>query len=704
MPTEPLRGEYQEILKRDLGYAYPLAESPAEYLDRLRGANQLPPLETLQGHAQDDSQVFRVAIKLSIPESLLTEEFRSLGIEQVVGVGESHRLKDARSIAKLDLAERLYRMLEEPTSYLSGKLRDASQVKKTAFIPISLGESLKARVGEVCRMLNVTETFAILPEPVGATGRAMAARGRRDIHHRNAHLKFRTLPETAVRSIKPPGRETSSRLPISKLFVTLIECIDQHNVTILSAATGSGKTTQLPQYILDAYAQVREYFARPPSVLVTQPRRIAAKSVAQRVASERDTLSAGAGRAVGYSVRFDSKPASDAGEGTIMFCTAGVLLRRLQREPDLQSISHLILDEVHERDVFTDILLLVVKNLLRRRPDLRVILMSATMEAEKFVRYFEEGGYSVGKVLDIEGTNYPVTMHHLDDLLPGRQARLPPLEAMSYETQAFVRAEMEPEAGETTMNDLIIKNPALQEIPLDLMAALVEHIVESQPQGAILVFLPGWEEITELQTLLNGRLEASQVEIHLLHSTSPIGSADAAFRRPPAGVCKVILATNIAESSVTIPDVVYVLDSGRQKVMHYDQRLRMNVLEPCWISKANLRQRLGRAGRCQPGVYYAFYSKRRAGLLPEQTQPELLRLGLDEVCLNLKAMGFAEPSAELLSTAIDPPERIAVRNAIDRLRRLGAIDNDELLTPLGAALSNIPLHPGTTTALPRARV
>lgn len=691
LPDIPTRGTANEAAQQR-EWTFPTHDEANCYIDRLVNLAKLSPPVLTSGVNRDDYGIFRAALTLEIPEELLCEEFQS--IQAVVGVGESRLMKDARIIARRDLAERLYRVLATPLDYVRerAKLADASEL--THYIPVSLSAGLCKELKDTCDWFSDSGVFQFSPEG-DEDERGASILSRDDPLHRRSTRKFATLPDSVIRKLCPPSRE-ASRLPIATLFQDLIRSIDRNSITILSAATGSGKTTQLPQYILDAYGHCRSFYERPPSVLVTQPRRIAAKSVAQRVADERERMEEGLGRAVGYSVRFDSKPPTNVADGAIVFCTAGILLRRLQREPDLASITHLILDEVHERDVFTDVLLLVVRKLLRKRPDLRVILMSATLEAKKFVDYFEQAGYSVGTVLDIDGTNHPVTEYYLRDILRETGAKI---DAMSLETQGFISAEIKGDAALTDFDEsskeIIIRDRELQEIPFDLMAELIDDIVEKEPDGAILTFLPGWEEITELHQMLSSRFDPSRVEFHLLHSTAPAGSAEAAFRRPSPGVRKIILATNIAESSVTIPDVVYVLDSGKQKVMHYDQKLRMNVLEPCWISRANLRQRLGRAGRCQPGKYFGFFEAKRVERLPDQTLPELLRLGLDDVCLNLKAMGLTESSVRLLSTAIDPPERMAVKAALTRLKCIGAIDEDEMLTPLGRVLANIPINPGT---------
>lgn len=642
---------------------------------------------------QRQNKPFTVVAHLSgLSPNLLAEPYQNIG--RVAGMGVQMRSRDAEKLAKLDLAERLYRVLRDAEEFLPAACRRVLSKSRTRFLRISLSAELRQRIVQTNRLLGETGVFQMHPH-LEEDSAASTFKANQHRPFAAPSRGFTPLSKHIINGLTPPGQETP-RLPIYGLFHRIITCIEDNNVTILSAATGSGKTTQIPQYILEYYLQAKEHFDRPPSVLVTQPRRIAAKTVAQRVATEREQMRPGGSQSVGYSVRFESKPPTALQDGSILFCTAGVLLRRLQKDPNLASVTHLILDEVHERDVFTDILLLVTRGILKQRPDLRLILMSATMSAEKFVNYFREGGLRVGTVLDVEGTNYLVTDMYLGEIMQKFNIRR---DRLSSESQEYLQTELSlTRTDENRESALIVEEEALKVVPLDLMAELMCSIIKEKPPGAILAFIPGWEEITQLHQLLQARLPpgigGDSIEYHLLHSTSPLGAADAAFKRPPPGVRKVILATNLAESSITIPDVVYVIDSGKQKVMHYDQRLRMNILEPCWISKANLRQRLGRAGRCQPGEYYGMISRERSRGLPEQTLPELLRLSLDEVCLNLKAMGLTGAAGRILGTAMDPPERGAVRAAIERLHQIGAIDAEERVTPLGRLLANLPLHPG----------
>lgn len=692
----------REVLPSDFkGLPFRSTNDASDFIEGVRRAAQVE-LGILKS-PQRPSKPFIVVAHLSgLSPHLLAEPYQH--IERVVGMGVQMRSRGAETLAKLDLAERLYRILRTPEEYLPASCRRVLSKDRTRFLTISLSAGLRQRIVQTNRLLNESGIFQTYPH-LDDESTALNLKGRQSKPLADPPSRgFTPLPKDIINGLTPPKRE-SSRLPIHELFHRIVTCIEGNNVTVLSAATGSGKTTQLPQYILDYYLQAREHFDRPPSVLVTQPRRIAAKTVAQRVATERGQMHPSGAQAVGYSVRFESRPPTALQDGSILFCTAGVLLRRLQKEPNLASVTHLILDEVHERDVFTDILLLVTRGILKQRPDLRLILMSATMSADKFVNYFREEGLRVGTVLDVEGTNYPVTDMYLEEMVQKFNIRT---DNLSRESQEYLKTELSlVRTCEIQENALIVEEEALKEVPLDLMAELMRNIITQRPPGAILVFLPGWEEITQLHQLLQTRLppgiNGESVEYHLLHSTSPLGAADAAFKRPPPGVRKVILATNLAESSITIPDVVYVIDSGKQKVMHYDQRLRMNILEPCWISKANLRQRLGRAGRCQPGEYYGMISRVRSLRLPEQTLPELLRLSLDEVCLNLKAMGLTGAAGRILGTAMDPPERGAVRAAIERLHQIGAIDGDERLTPLGRLLANLPLHPGKLPCHPLLR-
>ena len=436
-------------------------------------------------------------------------------------------------------------------------------------------------------------------------------------------------------------------LPISRIAPQLLESINSNEVSIITAGTGSGKTTQVPQMILDNFEGVQR-------ILVTQPRRIAAISIAKRVAAERNQK---VGQQVGFSVRFEAVHPQE--EPSITYCTSGLLLRMLHREEALQNVSHIILDEVHERDVDTDLLLMLCRKLVRTH-GIRLVLMSATMDAVKLEEYFSS--LRVGPILDVDNGNpFPIQEQFLEDLVTP--------EALTDDTKPYYDQEMGV-YEERKQFSLAIKDSA-KDLPYELIIDLLER-ARTLHKSSVLVFMPGWDEISGLhKRLLELRWE--RVKFHAIHSTVPPAEMDAMFE--PFDGCKVIIATNIAESSITIPDVTHVIDSGRQKCMWYDPVAGISRLLPCWASQANLRQRRGRAGRCSPGQYWCLLPRRRVEWLPAQTPPELTRLDLQEVCLNLVAIFNPRlTNCELiLDEALDPPKPSEVRTATKELVRLGAI-------------------------------
>lgn len=491
--------------------------------------------------------------------------------------------------------------------------------------------------------------------------------------------------------------EKFTNLPIRGFAEKILRTIEGNQVTVISAATGSGKTTQVPQYILELYRRNNV----SANIIVTQPRRIAAISIAKRITSE---MNEPLGKSVGYSVRFDSRLAPNSGSGSVNLMTAGILLKMLQNDPLLRRATHLILDEVHERDLFTDTLLLIIKQrLLTRRPDLKVILMSATLSSDRLIKYFEsDERVRVGKVLDIAGTNYPITKYFLEDvkeICPGAEE--------DPETRDFYEAEEE-HSNLNSISVRIGKNTKCGRIiPHNLIARLVAKIDRENGAGGILVFLPGWEEMMNVMRHLAGRIGPnSSYRVYMLHSTGsmqcdlstglPLSEEESVdvFTRCPPGMRKIVLSTNIAESSVTIPDIVHVIDSGKQKLIFYDAALRINCLEMAWASKANTKQRMGRAGRCQPGFYYAVMSRKRFEGLPDGVPPEIARLDLAEAALGIKASGLEGDLQSILRNACDPPEEKLVGMAARELVDLGAFrEEDHSLTPLGRALARFPIHP-----------
>lgn len=519
-------------------------------------------------------------------------------------------------------------------------------------------------------------------------------------------------------------RRTRSGLPMSQYAEQVREIVRNNIYCIIVGATGSGKTTQVPQILLDE--AIQEGNGASCNVVCTQPRRIAATSVAARVAAERaeklqDT--------VGYHVRFDVKLPKPS--GSITFATTGILLAQLQNSPDevYDRVSHLVIDEVHERDIMIDFLLVILKKTMAQRVAQgqkvpRVILMSATIDAQRFSDYFKdslplEGSQTTDcPSLSVPGRTFPVKQRHLDDILTefkdcyGHQA----VKTMcsDKQTRDYLDAEKRHSLGtpatDAKPTSLIdwkataaqrdeagdSKDEAL--VPLALAATTVAHIAKTTTDGAVLVFLPGLQEIVKVDEYLRKSSplgvqfgDEAQFKIFMLHSS--IADQSSVFQALPPGCRKIILSTNIAETSVTIPDVQYVVDTGKSREKRYDQERRLTQLQCTWISKSNVKQRSGRAGRVQNGNYYALYTKSRFESMRALGLPELLRSELQEVCLDIKAQSLKMPVREFLAEAIEPPAAAAVDTALDGLKSLGALTAEEDLTPLGRVLAMLPVHP-----------
>lgn len=369
----------------------------------------------------------------------------------------------------------------------------------------------------------------------------------------------------------------------------------------------------------------------------------------------------------------------------LVFCTSGLLIKKLQSMNDdvMSRCTHLILDEIHERDINTDILLLAVRRLLVINKNLKVLIMSATLDAEKFHNYFSESGeLEVGQAIKIEtDTNFPVASYNLEDVVGTLKKNKYFPGYMTSTTRQFIEKEL---SGEEALAD---------SVPIEIISGMTKYLHENKPFGSILCFLPGWEDIVaarnEIEQILGN--SSKRFKLYCIHSSTPPEVTQSIFQNTE-GERKIILATNIAESSITIPDVAYVVDSGKQKINMYNPALRVNSLKTTWISKSNSIQRLGRVGRTQPGEYYLLCSRTRS--LSPYLPPEILRVGLEDVCLSVKGLGFEGKCSVIFEELLDKPNKIALRDAVNRLIRLDALEPEsENITELGRILSTIPLNP-----------
>uniref|UniRef100_A0A8C2H583 RNA helicase n=1 Tax=Cyprinus carpio TaxID=7962 RepID=A0A8C2H583_CYPCA len=448
------------------------------------------------------------------------------------------------------------------------------------------------------------------------------------------------------------------KLPSYGMREELVRLINANQVLVISGETGCGKTTQVTQFILDDFIQ--RGMGSLCRVVCTQPRRISAISVAERVAAER-AESVGEGKSCGYQIRLQCRLPRK--QGSVLYCTTGIILQWLRSDPYLSSVSHLILDEIHERSLQSDVLLSIVKDLLTAREDLKVVLMSATLNAEKFSKYFNNCS-----MIHIPGYTYPVKEYLLEDVVellrfkPQHQDRRPRYRRGFMHGQN-VRPEKEQKEAEyreswpcfaRTLRDRYSDSTidALEmmddddKINLELIVALIRHIVMKEDNGAILAFLPGWDNISTLNDLLmaDQMFKSDRFMIIPLHSLMPTVSQTQVFKKPPPGVRKIVIATNIAETRVS------------------------------------------------PGKCYHLYNGLRASLLDNYQLPEIQRTPLEELCLQIKILKLG-PIASFLRKTMDPPADKAIELAITHLVDLNALDRNEELTPLGFHLARMPVEP-----------
>ncbi|NWH73734.1 DHX36 helicase, partial [Piaya cayana] len=397
------------------------------------------------------------------------------------------------------------------------------------------------------------------------------------------------------------------KLPSYRMRQELVNLINNNRVTVISGETGCGKTTQVTQFILDDYIERGK--GSTCRIVCTQPRRISAISVAERVAAERAEV-CGNGKSTGYQIRLQSRLPRK--QGSILYCTTGIVLQWLQSDKHLSSISHVVLDEIHERNLQSDVLMSIIKDLLNIRLDLKVILMSATLNAEKFSEYFDHC-----PMIHIPGLTFPVVEYLLEDVIeklrytPENTDRRPRwkkgfmqghVSRPEKEEKEEIYRERWPEYLQRLRGRLYSASTidALEmmdddKVDLDLIAALIRYIVLEEEDGAILVFLPGWDNISTLHDLLMSQVMFKSGKPRILHGDS--SSSDSVFKKTPPGVRKIVIATNIAETSITIDDVVFVIDGGKIKETHFDTQNNISTMAAEWVSKANAKQRKGRAGR-----------------------------------------------------------------------------------------------------------
>ncbi|KAF7347727.1 putative helicase C15C4.05 [Mycena venus] len=485
-------------------------------------------------------------------------------------------------------------------------------------------------------------------------------------------------------------------LPIAHYREEIIQTLEDSQVLVLSGETGCGKSTQVPSFILEDQLSR----GKPCKIYCTEPRRISAISLAQRVSRELGDAPNAVGTLaslVGYSIRLESNTSRNT---RLAFVTNGIALRMLEggsgqggQGTAFDEITHIIIDEVHERTIESDFLLIVLKSLLQQRSDLKVILMSATVDAEKISEFFGNC-----PTLHVPGRTFPVDVHYLEDAIQYTQWEI--TETSPYARRLhdkFYRGKNRTDwsedvtAGDEDEEDPVHENVKLEKrysakttstinllderlVPYELIVRLLERICFEDTEygrysAAILIFMPGMGEIRRLNDM------------------------GAVFDIPPAHIRKIVIATNIAETGITIPDITCVIDSGKHREMRFDEKRQISRLVETFVARSNAAQRRGRAGRVQRGLCFHLFTKlRHDTLLAEHPLPEMMRLSLSDLALRIKIMKVKLGTSieDVLSRALDPPVSINVQRAIAMLVEVGALTPLEEITPMGRLLSKLP--------------
>ncbi|HZR35011.1 MAG TPA: ATP-dependent RNA helicase HrpA [Nevskia sp.] len=490
-------------------------------------------------------------------------------------------------------------------------------------------------------MSSLPEVQARFDQLSGSLLLADAERLRRQLDgaRRNPRFDFaryaRDLEKAALAAenrarLRPAAIAWPENLPVVQARDQLLAAIRAHQVVVICGETGSGKTTQLPKLCLELGRGLRGLIGH------TQPRRLAARSVARRIAQELDSP---LGELVGFETRFDRRVSE---RSLVKLMTDGILLAELQRDRELRAYDTLIIDEAHERSLNIDFLLGWLKRLLPRRPELKLIITSATLDPDKLARHFAGADGTPAPVLAVEGRTYPVELRY----------RAPDEDY-----------DLEQQVGDG-----------------------IEELWRGGRVGDTLVFLPGEREINELARSLPGRFP--RAEVLPLYSRLPAEKQDRVFSS--RGAPRIVLSTNVAETSVTVPGIRYVVDTGTARINRYSPRLGVQQLHIEPIAQAAANQRSGRCGRVGPGVALRLYAEDDFAQRPAFSDPEILRANLAGVILQMAALGLGDVDE---FPWLDPPEGRHVAEGYRLLQTLGALDEERRLTPLGRELGRLPLDP-----------
>ncbi|OBK71890.1 ATP-dependent RNA helicase HrpA [Mycobacterium sp. 1274761.0] len=444
-------------------------------------------------------------------------------------------------------------------------------------------------------------------------------------------------------------------LPVSSRRDEIAAAIQAHQVVVVAGETGSGKTTQLPKICLDLGRGIRGTIGH------TQPRRLAARTVAQRIADE---LSTPLGDVIGYSVRFTDQVSDRT---LVKLMTDGILLAEIQRDRRLLRYDTLIIDEAHERSLNIDFLLGYLRELLPRRPDLKVIVTSATIEPERFAAHFggaESGSSGGAPIVEVSGRTYPV------------EIRYRPLEVPVVSSDEDDPDDPDHEVVRTEVRD-----------QTEAIVGAIDELA-SEPPGDVLVFLSGEREIRDTAEALRAVVD-ELTEVLPLYARLPTAEQQRVFT-PHRTRRRIVLATNVAETSLTVPGIRYVVDPGTARISRYSRRTKVQRLPIEPISQASAAQRAGRSGRVAPGVCIRLYSEEDFASRPRYTDPEILRTNLAAVILQMAALHLGDMES---FPFLDPPDRRSVRDGVQLLQELGAFDDKGAITPVGRRLAQLPIDP-----------
>ncbi|MCU1514627.1 MAG: hrpA, partial [Microbacteriaceae bacterium] len=432
-------------------------------------------------------------------------------------------------------------------------------------------------------------------------------------------------------------------LPVSLRRNDIAEALAHHQVVIVAGATGSGKTTQLPKILLELGKK---------SIGHTQPRRIAARTIAERISEE---LGQPLGGIVGYQVRFTDTVGKDT---RVKLMTDGILLNEIHRDRDLKKYDAIIIDEAHERSLTVDFLLGYLKQLLPRRPDLTVVITSATIDPESFSRHFADAEGNGAPIIEVSGRTFPV------------EIRYRPLVA---DVALDEDDESEPDRD-----------------PIEGITAAIDELGR-EGDGDVLVFLSGENEIRDAEEAIRGRNLAG-TEVLPLYGRLSSAEQHRVFEssRTPGIRRRIVLATNVAETSLTVPGIRYVIDAGTARISRYSVRSKVQRLPIEAISQASANQRSGRSGRTSDGIAIRLYSEEDFARRPEYTEPEILRTNLAAVILQMISLGLGDVAA---FPFLQPPDSRGVKDGLDLLRELGAVTSANEITRVGKQLTQLPIDP-----------